>query len=194
MKRGWVVVLLLIVLSTAVVADTIKFSGYDWNVKHSLNNNIMGPGNNLWEKSLVSVDNQGKLHLKVKEINQQWYSSEVYLSNSLGYGKYQWTIDSPVDKIDDNLVLGLFLYQDGQHELDIEFTTWQYSGGWNYHYAVQPYYIKGNSKSVHLDLNSGSSTYTIDWRSDKIIFTGEQNGQVFNKWEYTGNNNFKPGK
>ena len=191
------IISLAFVLNADAANRTINFSGYAWNVKASNNDtHRMGPGNNLWngDSNAVSVDNQGKLHLKVTNKNNKWYSSEVYLSSSLGYGKYSWTIDSGAKNVDTNLVVGLFLYQDDTHELDIEFTDWKFNGGWDYHYAVQPYYVSGNSRSKFFPFTSEPATYVIDWQPNQIIFYGEQNGTQVEKWTYTGANNFTPGK
>lgn len=193
-------IILLICLAFIMKADaatrTISFSGYTWNVKGSVNTtDRMGPGNNLWSdgSDSVFVDGSGKLHLKVKQKNGNWYSSEVYLSSSLGYGKYSWTIDSGAKNVDTNLVVGLFMYQDDEHELDIEFSDWQYKGGWDYHYSVQPYYNQGNSRSAFLPFTAEPASYVIDWQPGQIIFYGEQNGKQYEKWVYTGANNFVPG-
>jgi len=95
----------------------VDFSGYTWTVKSGYG----GPGGNNWgngEES-VFVDSAGKLHLKVKNIGGKWYSSEVFLNKSLGYGKYEFVTEGPVDKVDKNLVVGLFVYADDEHEIDI---------------------------------------------------------------------------
>lgn len=188
---------LAVILQADAAQKTISFSGYTWNVKGSVSDtDRMGPGNNLWNdgSDSVFVDGSGKLHLKVKQKNGNWYSSEVYLGSSLGYGKYSWTIDSGAKNVDTNLVVGLFMYQDDTHELDIEFSDWQYAGGWDYHYSVQPYYISGNSKSAFFPFSAEPASYVIDWQPNQIVFYGEQNGKQSEKWIYTGSNNFVPGK
>jgi hypothetical protein len=44
----------------------------------------------------------------------------------LGFGTYQWWVDSRLDLFDKNVVLGLFHYTgpDGVNEIDIEFARW----------------------------------------------------------------------
>ena len=48
---------------TSAYAKTIKFSGYDWEIRPSEKNG--GPGPNRWEENNVSVDPSGYLHLKL---------------------------------------------------------------------------------------------------------------------------------
>ncbi len=156
-------------------AGTIDFSGYTWTVKSGYN----GPGPNNWDSSENSVflDTQNQLHLKVINTNGAWTSSEVYLPSSLGYGNYEWDTDSRVDQIDPNLVLGLFMYQDDAHELDIEFSKWTDPLGPILNYSVQPFTTKGNTYISPLALADGISTHKIEWTKDAIKFSSWQNGQ-----------------
>lgn len=182
-------------INTPTFADgpkTIDFSGYTWTVKSGYN----GPGPNNFDDSSSSVflDSENQLHLKVSKIADTWYSSEVYLQTSLGYGTYEWETPSRVDKIDTNLVLGLFLYQDDTHEIDIEFSQWAVSSEQNLlNYTVQPYTTTGNTYTAPLTLADGISTHKIEWTKDYILFSSWQNGQKLNEWKYTGSNNFVPG-
>jgi len=177
---------------TFAANTTIDFSGYTWTVKSGFN----GPGPNNWDDSTSSVflDSANQLHLKVSNIGGQWYSSEVYLPNSLGYGTYEWETPTHVDKIDTNLVLGLFLYQDDTHEIDIEYSQWAVPSEENVlNYTVQPYTTKSNLYTSPLTLQDGVSTHKIEWTKDYILFSTWQNGKELNAWQYTGANNFVPG-
>ena len=101
---------------------TINFSGYTWDVRGDW---WAYPGPNSWnnDEGAVSVDAQGRLHLKVTQRHGAWYSSEVYLPTSLGYGTYQFDIESPLNQVDTNIVVSPFLYQDDTHELTLNFRT-----------------------------------------------------------------------
>ncbi len=171
---------------------TIDFSGYTWTVKSGFN----GPGPNTFDDSTASVflDSSNQLHLKVSNIGGKWYSSEAYLQSSLGYGTYEWETNSRVDKIDTNLVLGLFMYQDDTHEIDIEYSNWMEAAANMLNYTVQPYTIKSNTYTAPLSLQDGVSTHKIEWTPDYILFSTWQNGQKLNEWKYTGSNNFVPGR
>lgn len=59
-----------------VQQTTIEFAGHTWNVKSGTG----GPGPNNWSNSnnSVWVDNEGKLHLKIRYINGKWVCAEIY--------------------------------------------------------------------------------------------------------------------
>lgn len=174
---------------------TIDFAGHEWIVKSG----YKAPGKNYWNdsKDAVFVDSKGRLHMKITKVDGQFYSSEVYLKNSLGYGTYQFEVagKSEVDKLDQNLVLGLFLYQDNEHELDIELSNWKYPEGDNLLYSVQPYKNPGNMKSTKINLDrSKKSKYSIKWRPNYVRFRASQKGMESFSWKYRGKDNFKPGE
>ena len=85
----------------------------------------VGPGPNYFSASNVRVDAKGRLHLRIAKTQGRWYSAEIGLDHSLGYGTYTWTLASRVDQLDANAVLGLFTYDDtspahAHREIDIE--------------------------------------------------------------------------
>ncbi len=187
--------LITIMVSAATPAyaaePTINFSGRIWNVRMDAG----GPGPNVWNAGTdsVFVDVQGQLHLKVINKNGVWYSSEVYLPSSLGYGTYSFDIASHVDQTDTNLVASPFLYQDDSHEIDIEFSNWQYPGDDIAQYVVQPYSKSGNMKRFPLQLTDSVSSYSYTWSPNGIAFSSSQNNSLISQWNYTGTSNFVPG-
>ena len=52
----------------------------------------------------------------------KWYCAEVFSNDKLGFGRYEWYVIGRVDKLDKNVVLGLFPYLGpaGRNEIDIE--------------------------------------------------------------------------
>ena len=108
-------------------AKTIRFSGYDWKVKFGTHE---GPGPNNWSENNVWVDQNGYLHLKLTQQGDRWYCAEVLTQDRLGFGRYQFWVVGRVDRLDPNVVLGLFNYPtpdvgpDGTNEIDIEFAQW----------------------------------------------------------------------
>lgn len=180
-------------LSANAYSRTINFSGYEWTVKSGYN----GPGPNYWNDSeqAVFTDSEGQLHMKISKIDEQWYSSEVYLPSSLGYGTYEFTLLTNPNQVDANIVLAPFLYQDDEHEIDIEYTNWGYKGADNINYTVQPYTISGNTKFFPSPESYSSSPIVarITWAPEKIYFETLQDEKLLASWEYTGTNNFQPG-
>ncbi|HMG66220.1 MAG TPA: hypothetical protein VK588_00995, partial [Chitinophagaceae bacterium] len=104
----------------------IKFSGYSWTVRNTPNK--QGPGPNYFSDTDVSVDKNGYLHLFIKRdaASGEWSSAEVTADNLSGFGTYQFVVEGPLDRLDKNVVLGLFNYSgnDGLDEMDIEFARW----------------------------------------------------------------------
>ncbi len=188
----------LVGLTSVAYARTVNFSNYTWNVKSGNG----GPGPNNWGNTDqdVFVDESG-LHLKVSQHadDQKWYSSEVYTTSSLGYGKYTFDINSRVDLLDQNLVAAPFLYQDDNHEIDIEHSLWNGETGTNnLFYTVQPYNKAGNQQKSSSAFSNGVFQDIIDWQPDKINFSTKQNGNEISSFTYTTStdgttNNFNPG-
>ncbi len=180
-------------LSVQAYDRTINFSGYDWNVKSGYN----GPGPNYWNDSdeAVFTDSEGQLHMKITNVDNSWYSSEVYLPSSLGYGTYTFTLLTNPNQIDTNIVLAPFLYQDDEHEIDIEYTDWRYEGADNINYTVQPYTLSGNTKTFPSPTSYSSSPIIarITWAPEKIYFETLQDDRLIADWKYVGANNFQPG-
>ena len=119
----------------------IKFSGYNWVARPS---GIGGPGPNHWDQDNAWVDDKGYLHLKLTQRNGVWYSSEVRMEGRLGFGQYQFWVVGRVDRLDRNIVLGMFTYPtsdvgpDGAHEIDIEFSRWSQADKPIGNYTVWP--------------------------------------------------------
>jgi len=108
-------------------AHVIHFSGYDWEVRPDADG---GPGPNHWDSGNVRVDSLGRLHLKLTHRNGAWRCAEVTTLRSLGFGRYQFQVTGALDRLDPNVVLGLFNYPppgggpDGTNEIDIEYSRW----------------------------------------------------------------------
>jgi hypothetical protein len=75
-------------------ADTIWFSGYEWNVRGE---GFGGPGPNFWKPNNVWVDDNGNLHLQVSYQNGHWTCAEVDLTQPLGFGTYQFQVIGRID-------------------------------------------------------------------------------------------------
>jgi hypothetical protein len=127
--------LALCVLGGASVAGaaTIAWKGHTWQVTSGgMAGVCQGDPNN------VTVDSAGYLHLKISHNNNVWSSAELFTTDRLGFGTYQWQVDGPIDTFDKNVVLGLFPYgpaagigADGTNEIDIEYSRWGQANGPN---------------------------------------------------------------
>ncbi len=176
-----------------VSATTIQWSGMTWDVK---NGNGLGPGPNNWSDSTDSVwvDSNDNLHLKVRRHRGKWLSAEVTSQDSLGFGDYEFRVETNTENYDKNVVAGLFTYASDTEEVDIELTKFGDANNTNAHYTVQPYFNSGNTTGFDLGLNGDFSTHSFDWTANSIDFeslhghnsTPPTPGHVINQWTYTG--------
>ena len=182
----------------------IKFSGYDWCVKASAA--PVGPGPNYFSdiEENVWVDSLGRLHLKITNKNGIWYCPEVINQSSLGYGKYEFQIIGSIGRMDQNVVLGLFTWDNSAEEfhkeIDIEFSRWSDSIANNAQYVIQPYTNSENINKWLFPLYVDSSTHSFNWSNESINFLSykgfpgftENDSSIFS-WQYRGENIPTPG-
>jgi hypothetical protein len=152
-------------------ATTIQFSGYTWNVKNGLN---IGPGPNNWSQDNVWVDGNGFLHLKISKdsVTGKWYCAEVSTQQTFGFGKWQFWVVGRIDKMDRNVVLGLFNYSgnDGFDEMDIEWARWGNANYPNLNYTVWPAKTGFNNFSYAREIAlSGKNTTQRFTRTSNIV-------------------------
>lgn len=106
---------------------TVQFSGYVWNVRPA---ETGGPGPNHWDPNSVRVDSEGRLHLRLTRVGNEWHCAEVSTQRRFGCGRYEFEVTGALDRLDPNVVLGLFDYPDpgqgadGTNEIDIEYSRW----------------------------------------------------------------------
>jgi hypothetical protein len=182
---------------------TLQFSGYTWGVKASPSPVGPGPNNFSDLESDVFVDDTGRLHLKIVQRAGTWYCTEIVHTQSLGYGTYTFTLASPVDQLDPNVVLGLFTWDDAApqynyREVDIEISRWGDLQALNSQYVIQPYTQAGNMHRFATLLQGSLSTHLFDWRKDVVQFSSYQGnpanpGDQIQAWTYSGADNPPPG-
>ena len=181
----------------AAESRTLSFSGYTWTVKSG--REPLGPGPNYFSDSRknVWVDEAGRLHLKITRRFGRWACSEVICRDQFGYGRYVFRLASRVDKLSDNVIMGLFTWDtnpgDYHREIDIEFCKW--GGPTNdAQYVVQPWDRPGNLERFVLRLDGERSTHGFDWQSHQILFESFQGhgpltpqaDRLIRSWTYRG--------
>src|SRR5205823_3644548 len=155
-------------------ARTIQFSGHSWSVKTSAGK--VGPGPNYFSNgaSNVWVDALGRLHLKITKEKGRWHCAEIVSTESFGYGTYRFYLDSAVDNLDPNVVLGLFTWNDApdynHREIDIEFSRWGVANNQNAQYVVQPYTSLSNILRFDEPAGLVQSTHSFHWLSGSVEF------------------------
>jgi len=183
-------------VTAASAVRHIAFSGHDWLVKNSADTRL-GPGPNYFSDSTrnVWVDELGRLHLRIEKRTGRWYSAEVISAASFGYGTYRWYLDSPVDRLDVNVVLGLFTWNDdpahNHRELDIEFARWGNASYANGQYTVQPYTVAGNQFTFNEPAGLPETTHSLVWAAP--VRVGAQPSAAFKSIGGHAENSTDPG-
>ncbi len=180
-------------------AASIAWKGHSWNV-------TAGGMAGVAQGSLANVviDNNGYLHLKITNNGGTWTAAELFTTDRLGFGTYQWQIDGPIDRFDKQVVLGLFPYGpaagiggDGTNEIDIEYSFWGHAHGVNGDWTNYP--ASGTTvgeMSYKFSLNGGTlSTSRFIWNKTSIqdfLIDGFQpvgsTTDLIKSWTYAPNN------
>ncbi|HER09389.1 MAG TPA: hypothetical protein ENO20_10825 [Bacteroides sp.] len=172
----------------------IRFSGFDWIVARS-GNRMMPPGPNHFSGSAqnVWVDPSGRLHLKITRYNGRWESAGVILRGAVSYGRYAFRVSTDVDKLNEHVVAGLFLYRDDRNEADIEFSRWGDRAAVAGQYVIQPWERDGNRHRFSIENIGERSTHLIDWQPESVTFSSYRGHGItpepqdmVSEWTYRG--------
>lgn len=163
---------------------TVQFAGRTWAIKQS--DSPVGPGGNRFtdDPRDVFVDPQGRLHLRVVQRGGHWLSSEVVLTDEVGYGTYWFTTESQVGNLDPNLTFAAFTWDSfcddssipaaPNREIDFEDSRWGDPSDPNSsQVVVQPYSIPGNTTRYNTPTLAPEPTLTrsFSWRRNRIDFS-----------------------
>ncbi len=164
----------------SLFAQTITWKGHPWRLTHG---GMAGVAKG--DPANVQVDTNGYLHLAIVQHDGKWTSSELFTTDNLGFGTYQWVVQGDVYKMDPSTVLGLFTYgpvkhigMDAENEIDIEFSQWNKTcKGCDADFTVYPstgnHKPKGAASWEDNFFVSGETLTTarMEWHSGEIIFT-----------------------
>lgn len=185
----WIALMVMVVCAapwTTSLGSDLQFAGRTWNIKES--SVPVGPGGNRFsaDPSDVWVD-QGGLHLTISEDAGQWFSTEVIMSESLGYGTYAFQTNSPQDTLNPNATFGAFTWDPfgdddripdfPNREIDFEDTRWGNPAATNNsQFVVQPYHVPGNLRSFALPDSDADPALTriLKWSYGRIEFIALQ--------------------
>ncbi len=139
------------------------------------------------------VDSKGYLHLRISQSGSGWTCGEVD-GPALGFGTYQWQVEGPVDRLDKNVVLGLFGYRgpDGVKEIDVEFARWGKQENDNGNWTVYPESGKTiGSKTFPFKLDGAVTTSRYRWSPAGIEYwlmggfqPAKKVANVISTWDY----------
>lgn len=172
---------------------SLNFSGHVWLVKASTSR--VGPGTNYFSDSRdnVWVDATGRLHLRICEREGKWYCAEIISKESFGLGTYRFTLDTPLVKVDRNIVLGLFTWSDSaefaHREIDVECGKWgNESDVNNAQFVVQPYQVPGRLIRFTVPAELSNVTYGFLWRDRQVRFqcgeSGNAHESILKEWNF----------
>ncbi len=184
---------------------TIEFSNFTWRVKGT---GYYGPGPNFFSHTEEStwVDGEEQLHLTIKYLTGNWYSTEVVLEEALGYGDYIFTTRGSLDQLDVHTILGMFLYQyavcweagnlwwNPHNEVDVEIGYWGDAEADIAQFVAQPWDYAGNLTRFDVDFNGQELTsYAFNWLPDRVEFRSWYGGSgdeapenMIFTWTYDG--------
>jgi len=161
-------------------AQTISWAGREWKITDG---GMAGVARGI--PANVTIDSKGFLHLQIAQRNGKWTSAELFTTDRMGFGTYQWVVEGNVYEMDPTTVLGLFTYGPTQHigvdaenEIDIEFSQWNKTcHGCNADFTVYP--STGNKKPKGVSawednfrVSGGTlTTARTEWFQDHIVFT-----------------------
>ncbi|MFT5512100.1 MAG: hypothetical protein ACI8SE_000495 [Bacteroidia bacterium] len=181
------------------VGDSIRFAGLDWTVKvHETGQ--WGPGPNYFSgnEQDITIDSNGYLHMKIVNRDGKWFSTEVVSDKNMGYGTYVFTIDADLEDIPENIVLGLFTWDnntfqsDANSEIDIEISKWGDTTDLRtLQYGVQPinfgvlYPERMHRPEYPLGKLKGLTTHGFRW-SDSTITWASYSGDTYGQGELLG--------
>ncbi len=170
----------------------LRFADRLWIVR----NDCGSPGPNCWsnDPQAAWVDSEGQLHLRIRRKNDVWYSAQVWTDEVSSHGKHRFYVIGRLDQLDVNVVGALFLYQDDQHEIDIEFARWGDPALPNTQYVVQPANTADNVTAFEMLLAGTFTTHYMDWQPSSIRFKSiyghhsepPSNDLLINEWLYSG--------
>jgi hypothetical protein len=189
------------------VGDSIRFSGIDWTVKIN-ETSKWGPGPNFFSgnEEDITVDSNGFLHMKIVQRDGKWMSTEIISDEVMGYGTYIFTVDGDLEDIPENIVLGLFTWDnntfqaEANSEVDIEISKWGVKNDkWTLQYGVQPinfgtlYPERRYRPEYTLGSLIGTSTHAFTWTDTLISWVSYEGdtygeGKVIAAWEFDLNN------
>jgi hypothetical protein len=173
-------------------AGSLKFSGYDWNVR--MTSSDKGGTNNLYDSENAWTDPSGALHMQIKKKPDSWSCAEIFLNRGLGYGTYSVTVRD-TSHLEPAAVLSMFTFDEWAseerfREMDVEVGGRGDTGNKNNaRYVIQPLYLPGNLFSFAAP--SGTLTYVLRWESGHATFQtfrGRSSGvraQLVSEHEFT---------
>ncbi len=170
-----------------VLGRNVFFSNQRWEIVESAG--PIGPGPNRFSRRNISLDSRGALVLETRGDGQAFTSAGLFLSRSLGYGRYEIELSPIEGGLDDRTVFGFYTW-DGDpayanREIDIELSRWGIAGRPLLGFVVQP--GSGNpGRAAAFELDPSTPIMlSFDWKPAEIVFTCIAGGRE-TRWVFPG--------
>ena len=166
-------------VGNAATADPSHWKGHTWKIT---NGGMAGVAKG--NPANIFVDQNGYLHLRIIKRGESYTASEMFSTEKMGFGTYQWQIEGALLNMDKSTVLGLFSYgpeagigANAENEIDIEFSQWNNTcDGCNADFTFWP--TTGNQslgpKEDNFKIDLAGATLTtarFEWSSTRIVGT-----------------------
>ena len=165
-------------LVSPAAARNIEFSGRSWMVKAGQNEDLSAPNRFSADNRSVWVDAHGRLHLRLRRDGHAWFSAEVACAQALGYGEYQFALETDAGALDPNVVAGFFTWSDddafANREIDIEISRWGDPAAPDAQFAVQPYALPGHLVRFNIPRGVQRATYSFRWEPGAVTFNANK--------------------
>lgn len=163
-----------------VQAQTITWAGHTWKVTSG---GMAGMARG--SSANVNINPDGYLQLQIANRDRKWTAAELFTTDNMGFGTYQWVVQGNIYNMDQTTVLGLFTYgpthhigADAENEIDIEFSRWNKTcHGCDADFTVYPStgHRKPNGVSSWEDnfhvSGEDLTTARMEWGFDRVVFT-----------------------
>ena len=154
----------------AAANQTLKFSGYEWSIRHITSDR--NGAISYYDPANAWTDSAGELHLRITRDGDRWKCSQVLLTSHLGYGTYLFSVKDTAH-LEPAAALVMFTYDDlaAEHhrEMDIEMSHWGDPKSKGGDYVVQPYNFPENK--VIFEPPAGKLTHSLRWEAGRATFT-----------------------
>lgn len=161
------------------VPARLRFSGRNWTVVNDAE--PRGPGPNLFDGRNAYVDGEGRLVLETALRDGIWTSAHVFLTKSLGYGRYELELAPMEKKLDDLCVFGFFTWDEdpafANREIDVEIARWGIPQAPNLNFTVQPWDGHPERSAVFEFDPSEGATLGFDWSPGDVRFFAVSGGK-----------------
>lgn len=147
-------------------SNTLSFEGRRWHVRESPI--PVGAGPSLWSSSGAFVE-AGRLHLRASPVHGAWRAVEI------ASPVLDWPVDvsmrlSPLPRIDEDTIIGVFLYQNDRCEVDVEFAQWGEASSLPAQFATS---FQNGAEVRRFARPEGPITIRFTWDDDALVVSLE---------------------